>query len=90
MTRIRLEDLPPKVRAQIQTKVDTHDRRRAVSRAGISERTPCPGHCHNCGQAFPNPHQWILHAAAAHDGNARWDIDLPNQTVPTTTPTPMS
>jgi hypothetical protein len=85
--RVRLEDLPPKVRGQIQAKVDTHDRRPTRSRAGISDRVPCPGHCHNCGQAFPTAHAWQLHADAAHDGNARWDIDLPNQTTPTATTT---
>jgi hypothetical protein len=85
MARVEITDLPPKVRAQIAQRITEDDRRRTRSRAGISDRVPCPGHCHNCGQAFPTAHAWQLHADAVHDGNARWDIDLPNTTPTATT-----
>ena len=76
MTTVRLSDLSPKTRAQVEAGARaprTRPARRGKSRAGISDRTPCPGHC-GCGQAFPTAHAWEQHAAEAR--HRRWNIDL--------------
>jgi hypothetical protein len=87
MTRVRLSDLPPKVRArvidQLATDIGAQIQRKRRSRAGVGDGAPCPGTCHTCGERFPNAAAWQRHADAIHAGNARWDIDLDH---PTTTP----
>lgn len=81
MTKLRLEDLPPKVREQIQAsnpelgKLAGKSKSQAKSRKGISNKVPAPGTCHACGQEFPNPDIWERHVDAVH-GGARFDIDL--------------
>jgi hypothetical protein len=75
MTTVRLSDLSPKARAKVEAAANAPARKpgRGKSRAGISTRAPCPGHC-TCGQPFPTAHTWELHAKAA--GHTRWNIDL--------------
>jgi hypothetical protein len=67
VTRLRADQLPPKVRAQIETK------RPRLSRAGVGLSVPCPGHC-SCGEAFPTAAAWERHAKTT--GHTRWSIDL--------------
>jgi hypothetical protein len=75
VTKLRLSDLPPKVREQIAREQGVPVRK-AKSRKGTSDRVPCPGRCGTCGERFPDAHQWELHVDAVHGGCGRWDIDF--------------
>lgn len=75
MTKLRLSDLPPKVREQIAREQGV-PARKAKSRKGTSTRVPCPGHCGTCGEAFASADEWEKHLAAVHGGCGYWSIDL--------------
>ena len=75
MTTLRLSDLSPKVRAQIEAEQGAKPRT-GKSRKGTSDRVACAGSCGTCGQEFASAHLWEQHCKAVHAGNGRWDIDL--------------
>lgn len=85
MTKLRLSDLPPKVRAQVERDLGQKPRPKK-SRAGISDRVPCPGTCGICGEAFPSAHKWEQHCDAT--GHGIWSIDLPSTIHSDTSPLP--
>lgn len=74
MTKLKLADLPPKVRAQIEAAEGTKKTSPAKSRKGTGEGAPCPGTCGHCGEAFPTALAWGKHFEAT--GHSRWCIDL--------------
>lgn len=88
MTRVRLEDLDPKVRDRVIDALanDLKAKTSKRDRTGVGDAAPCPGHCHNCGAAFPTATAWERHAIADHEGNARWEIDA--YTIPHGPPQP--
>ncbi len=73
---MRFEDLPPKMRAQVEQQFGAKTTRAKPSRAGVGLSAPCPGHC-GCGQAFPTAAKWERHVDRDHGGHGRWSIDLP-------------
>jgi hypothetical protein len=72
---LRLKDLPPKVREQVERELG-QPRRTGKSRKNISDRVACAGHCGTCGQPFASAHLWEQHVKAVHAGNGIWCIDL--------------
>lgn len=73
MTKLKLSDLPPAVRAQVEAAEGTKARP-TKSRKGTGEGAPCPGTCGHCGEAFPTALAWGKHFEAT--GHSRWAIDL--------------
>jgi hypothetical protein len=75
VTKLRLDQLPARVRKQIQASHPELEKldRKSKSRAGVGLSAPCPGHC-VCGEAFPNALRWQEHSDAT--GHGRWSIDL--------------
>lgn len=78
---MRLIDLPPKVRAQVDAQLGPQRPRK--SRAGVGLSAPCPGRC-GCGERFPTAAKWERHVDRDHGGHGRWDIDLPEYDPDTT------
>lgn len=74
MTKLKLSDLPAKVRAKIEAAEPAAKARPGKSRKGTGESAPCPGTCGNCGEAFPTALAWGKHFEAT--GHGRWSIDL--------------
>jgi hypothetical protein len=79
VTKLRLSDLPPKVRAQVKASdPKLYEEAVEAKPASSRKRTPrvdVPGVCHTCNERFPTPDVWQRHVDSVH-GGARWDIDF--------------
>lgn len=88
MTKLRLDQLPPKLREQVLGKLDENDpaRRPKRSRAGDS-RNATDGWC-QCGEHFTSVSAWERHSSEHGRGHRRFELIQPPAVAPATIPEP--
>lgn len=72
---LKLNDLPPKLRAQILEQVGEKPASSKASRAGTGTGEPCPGTC-QCGEEFGSASKWERHSKGAGAGHRIWSVHL--------------
>lgn len=67
---MKLEDLPPNLRAQVDAKLGTSKRKRTTQ---VAIKGEFRGSCHACGEQFDTNASWERHADERFPGHGRLD-----------------
>lgn len=69
---MKLNDLPPNLRAQVDAKLGTSAKKKRTTQRGQSD--VCEASCHGCGERFDRVSKWEAHSDAS--GHRRLDATL--------------